>query len=113
MSAMARRSYTSSVGLVGVSRNSTLVFGRTAARHWSRSAPSTSVVSTPKRGSTSSMMYRQEPNSARAATTWSPARTWPIIAAVTAAMPLAVARAASAPSSSAMRSSNIDTVGLE
>ena len=32
--------------------------------------------------------------------------------AVTAAMPLAVARAASAPSMSAIRRSNIDTVGL-
>ena len=32
--------------------------------------------------------------------------------AVTAAIPLAVARAASAPSSSAIRCSNIDTVGL-
>ena len=35
------------------------------------------------------------------------------IAVVTAAMPVAVARAASAPSSSIMRCSNIDTVGLE
>jgi hypothetical protein len=38
--------------------------------------------------------------------------SWPISEAVTAAMPLAVARAASAPSSSAIRRSNIDTVGL-
>ena len=37
----------------------------------------------------------------------------PSIEAVTAAMPLAVARAASAPSSSAMRCSNMATVGLE
>ena len=36
----------------------------------------------------------------------------PISAAVTAAMPVAVARAASAPSSSAMRRSNMATVGL-
>ena len=33
-------------------------------------------------------------------------------ASVTAAMPVAVARAASAPSNAAMRSSNIATVGL-
>ena len=39
--------------------------------------------------------------------------TWPISAVVTAAMPVAVARAASAPSSAAMRCSNIVTVGLE
>jgi hypothetical protein len=37
----------------------------------------------------------------------------PIMAAVTAAMPVAVAQAASAPSSEAMRSSNMVTVGLE
>jgi hypothetical protein len=43
---------------------------------------------------------------------WSPARNWPISAAVTADMPLAVARAAPAPSSSAIRRSNIATVGL-
>jgi len=36
-----------------------------------------------------------------------------MIAVVTAAMPVAVARADSAPSSAAMRASNIDTVGLE
>ena len=47
------------------------------------------------------------------ATTWSPAFTSPISAAVTAAMPLAGARAACVPSSSAMRRSNIATVGLE
>jgi hypothetical protein len=35
------------------------------------------------------------------------------MAAVTAAMPLAVARAASAPSNAAMRCSNMATVGLE
>ncbi len=43
---------------------------------------------------------------------WSPAFTWPIIASVTAAMPVDSARAASAPSNSAMRCSNIVTVGL-
>ena len=57
-------------------------------------------------------MNRQEPNSALAATTWSPALSWPSMEAVTAAMPVAVARAASAPSSKAMRCSNMATVGL-
>jgi hypothetical protein len=47
-----------------------------------------------------------------APTTWSPALSWPISDSVTAAMPVAVARAASAPSSAAMRFSNIETVGL-
>ncbi len=90
-----------------------MVFGRTAAFHWSRSSPSTKVEATPKRGRKSSTTQRQEPNSALAATTWSPARTWPTSEVVTAAMPLAVARAASAPSNSTMRRSNMATVGLE
>jgi hypothetical protein len=106
-------SSTSSVGLVGLSRKNALVLGRTACFHWSRSSPSTSVEATPKRGRNSSITQRHEPNSALAATTWSPARTCPISAVVTAAMPLAVARAASAPSNSAMRRSNMVTVGLE
>ncbi len=101
----------SSVGLVGLSRKKLLVFARTAWRHWSRSSPSTSVEATPKRGSSSSITQRQDPNRAFAATTWSPARNCPTMAAVTAAMPLAVARAASAPSNAAMRCSNMATVG--
>jgi hypothetical protein len=36
-----------------------------------------------------------------------------VIAVVTAAIPVAVARPASAPSSSIMRRSNIETLGLE
>ena len=39
--------------------------------------------------------------------------SWQSSAAVTAAMPVAVARATSAPSISAIRSSNMVTVGLE
>ncbi len=50
---------------------------------------------------------------ARAATMWSPALRKHSRAEVTAAMPVAVARAASAPSNSRMRSSNMATVGLE
>ena len=103
----------SSVGLVGLSRKKVFVLGRTAARHCARSSPSTRVEATPNRGKSSSTTQRHDPNSAFAATTWSPARTCPISAAVTAAMPLAVARAASAPSKAAMRASNIATVGLE
>ena len=49
---------------------------------------------------------------ARAATTWSPALRNDRSEAVTAAMPVAVARATSAPSSSRRRSSNMVTVGL-
>ena len=57
-------------------------------------------------------MKRQEPNSTFDDTMWSPAFSGPISAAATAAIPVAVARAASAPSSAAMRSSNMATVGL-
>jgi hypothetical protein len=41
--AISVMSSTSSVGLVGLSRNSVLVFGRIAFCHWSRSRPSTRV----------------------------------------------------------------------
>ena len=50
---------------------------------------------------------------ARAATMWSPALRQERMAAVTAAMQVAVARASSAPSRMRMRSSNMETVGLE
>jgi hypothetical protein len=102
----------SSVGLAGVSKKKALVLGRTARSHASRSRPSTSVEAMPKRGQRSSTTYRHDPNSARAATTWSPALRKQSSEAVTAAMPVAVARAAPAPSSSRMRSSNMATVGL-
>ena len=57
-------------------------------------------------------MYWHEPKSARLATTRSPARTWQSRLAETAAMPLATARHAPAPSIWRSRSSNIATVGL-
>jgi hypothetical protein len=106
-------SITSSVGLAGLSRKNAFVSSRTASRQAERSGPSTRVERTPKRGSHSSITQRQEPNRALAATTWSPALSWPIRAAVTAAMPVAVARAACAPSTAAIRASNMATVGLE
>ena len=49
---------------------------------------------------------------ALAATTWSPVRKDDRNTALTAAMPVAQARATGAPSSSAMRSSNMEMVGL-
>ena len=57
-------------------------------------------------------MTKHDPNSARELTSRSP---WPQRAARathTAAIPLAVAKQASAPSTSRIRSSNIRTVGL-
>ena len=111
-SATPAMSTTSSVGFDIDSRKTSLVPGRSAARHWSRSVPSTKVTSMPKRGSRVSQMKRQEPKRARAATTWSPASSREKSAPCTAAMPEAVAKASSAPSSPAMRSSNMRTVGL-
>ena len=105
-------SITSSVGLVGLSRKKSFVFGRTAFSQFSIFVPSTSVASIPYFGISVSTTQRQEPNSARAATTWSPALALHRSAAETAAMPEAVARASSAPSIAHMRFSNMSTVGL-
>jgi hypothetical protein len=55
-SATAAMSITSSVGFEIDSRNTAFVPGRIAARHWSRSVPSTKLTSTPKRGSSVSTM---------------------------------------------------------
>ena len=52
------------------------------------------------------------PNTPRAATTWSPAESRPMAVVVTAAMPVAVATQACAPSSAASRDWNMVTVGL-
>ena len=57
-------------------------------------------------------MYKHEPNKALAATTWSPEESTDINAPFTAAIPEAVAKAASAPSKVAILSSNIAIVGL-
>ena len=58
------------------------------------------------------MMTMHEPNSAREATMRSPLPHSAANAMKTAETPVAVANAASAPSSSRIRSSNIATVGL-
>ncbi len=105
-------STTSIVGLAGVSKKKTLVFGRIAAFHWSRSRPSTAVHSMPKRGRRLSVTQRVGPKAARATTMWSPTESWQSIAELIAAMPLAWVRQASAPSSRAMRSSSICTEGF-
>ena len=69
----------SSVGFDGLSRKNAFVSGRTAWRHSLRCVPSTRVQGTPNCGSRSSTTQRQDPNRACAATTWSPARTCPIM----------------------------------
>ncbi len=108
----AAMSAISSRGLAGLSRNTARVVSRMAAVQAASSRPSTRVQSTPNRGSQLARIQRQEPNRARLATTWSPAFTNPIRAMVTAAMPEAVVRQASAPSSNARRCSNMRLVGL-
>ena len=66
----------------------------------------------PNFGSNVETIQWHDPNSARAATTRSPAFRWDSIAAFTAAMPVAVVRQASAPSIRHSRSSSIVSVGL-
>ena len=100
-------------GFDGVSTKTHFVGHLSASSHWFRSVPSTMVVSTPHLGKISVRIYRQDPNSARLPTTWSPACTIDAMDANTAAMPVAVALPTAAPSISAMRSWNISTVGFE
>ena len=108
----AAMSTSSCIGLLGVSKKTAVVGTDSASRHWSRSAPSTKTVSTPQRGRISSRMTKHDPNSARDDTTRSPAPHSAAIAVKTAAIPDAVAKHASAPSSSRIRSSKVVTVGL-
>ena len=101
------------VGLAGrFEEEQTLVSGRIASANACGSRASTIVVAMPNLGSNVSASQRHEPNAARPATIWSPLWSWHSSAAVIAAMPDAIVRHASAPSSSAMRSSSICTVGF-
>ena len=108
---MPAMSITSSVGFDTVSKKHAFVPGVTAARHWSRSVPSTSTTSTPNFFRMSST-YRHDPKSCREDTTLSPGLTIAISAPLTAAIPEAVAKASSVPSRDAIRSSNMRLVGL-
>ncbi len=63
------RSTTSIVGLAGLSKKNTFVFGRIAASHAALSDASMVVPVIPKRGSRLSISQRHEPNAAFAATT--------------------------------------------
>ena len=112
MSAIAAMSERAVSGLEGVSRNSSFVFGRTAAFHAATSVAGTNVVSTPKRARMVPNSVTVEPNTALEHTTWSPAFSSAIAVIRIADMPEAVARQLSAPSSAASRSWNIVTVGL-
>ncbi len=100
------------MGLDGVSKNTACVGTESARSHCERSSPSTKTVCTPQRGRISLHTTKHEPNRLRAATSRSPAPSSAPSEVNTAAMPLAVANAAGAPSISRSRSSNTDTVGL-
>ena len=75
-------------------------------------APTTNVVSMPKRGSQLLNSCTVAPNKLRDATMWSPACIKPITLPRMADMPEAVATQHSAPSSAARRSCSAFTVGL-
>lgn len=100
------------IGLDGVSKKTAAVGTDSASSHCARSSPSTKTVSTPQRGRISLHTTKHDPNRLREATSRSPAASSAPSEVNTAAMPLAVAKAAGAPSMRRNRSSNIVTVGL-
>ena len=111
--ATAFRSTMASVGLAGVSRNSIFVFGR------HRALPLVDIAAVDQRvGDAEARQDFLDHIAAGAEHRLRARRHDRRLAerqrnvAVTAAMPLAVARATGAPSSAAMRASNIETVGL-
>ena len=61
----ARRSTSSCIGFDGDSKKTAVVGSASAARHWSRSEPSTKTLSTPQRGRISSRITKHEPNRLR------------------------------------------------
>ena len=113
MSARAWMSHTSVSGLVGVSANSSLVVGRTAAFHSATSVWLTKVVSTPNLPNSPCSSLMVEPKTLREQMTWSPALSRPMIMSRMAPMPLAVPMQSSVPSSAARRRSMMVTLGLE
>ena len=101
------------IGLDGVSKNTAC--GRHRQRlppTGDRSSPSTNTVSTPQRGRISLHTTKHDPNRLRAATSRSPPASSAPSEVNTAAIPVAVAKHASAPSIRRSRSSNIEMVGL-
>ena len=111
MSASARMSQTSVSGLVGLSANSSLVLGCTAAFHAATSVCGTKVVCTPNLPkSWNSLMV--EPKVLCEHTTWSPDLSRPMMIMVMAAMPLLVPMQPVVPSRAARRRSIMVTVGL-
>ena len=112
MSHTAAMSTSDCIGLDGVSKNTAWVGTDSASSHCDKSSPSTNTVSTPQRGRISLHTTKHEPNRLRAATNRSPAASSAPSDVNTAAIPVAVAKHAGAPSISRSRSSNIEIVGL-
>ena len=102
----------SSIGLLGVSRETTLVGVLSAFAHALGSLPLTNSIVTPHLGKISVSTTWQELNIEADATTRSPALTRHAMDANIADIPVPVATQNSAPSSAASLSSNIATVGL-
>jgi hypothetical protein len=100
------------IGLDGVSKNTAWVGTDNASSHCARSSPSTNTVWTPHRGRISLHTTKHDPNRLRAATSRSPAANRAPNDVNTAAIPVAVAKHAGAPSIRRSRSSNIEIVGL-
>ena len=113
MSASARMSHTSVSGLVGVSANSSFVFGRSAALHCATSVWLTKLDSTPNLPNSPCSSLMVEPNTLCEQITWSPAFSRPITSIRMAAMPLLVPMQPVVPSSAASRRSMMVTFGLE
>jgi hypothetical protein len=101
-----------SSGLVGVSVQMTLVFGRTAARAAPTSARSTVVYSTPQSAMTLSSSRNVPPYASPPRMTWSPGRVMARSAMSAAAMPDANESACLPPSSEASASSSAVRVGF-
>ena len=112
ISLTAAMSTSDCIGLDGVSKNTACVGLDSASSHCDRSSPSTNTVSIPQRGRISLHTTKHDPNRLRAATSRSPAASSAPSEVKTAAMPVAVAKHAGAPSISRSRSSNIEIVGL-
>ena len=106
-------SKTSVKGLDGLSIKISRVLSLIAAANDSLPVPATKLVSMPKRGKMVPNNCWLAPNMLREATMWSPVFNSAITVDRIAAMPLAVAMQASAPSRAASRSCIMATVGLE
>ena len=113
ISATAATSITSRPGLPITSPKMIFVFGWIAASMAARSSGATKVVVMPKRGRVFSRRLMLAPYMREEATIWSPDEQMVITAVVSAAMPDAVAVAATPPSSAATRCSSTATVGFE